>query len=254
MQRLTVRRVGTVFAVTPALRDEMARIRGPNAPSWRSTASNAPASTMCPRVSRRAVRSARWRGDAFIVGCIGVDGVNTLMAALALAWAQPGGFQASLALIGVPEVAVLRQEWLKLGLSPELFLSVGTVPVSDIPLHLSACDVCVLPLPRTEHNTFYASPLRLFEYMASRRALIASDLPAWDSVLTDGEHALLVGASDARELAEALTRLYGDPLLRQTLADSAHTHVMQHYAWDVRAEAILKKLFPKKPSDNSKTA
>jgi glycosyltransferase involved in cell wall biosynthesis len=251
LQRLTARRVGTVITVTPSLRDEMARMGAKRI----LMANNGVKRTRFENTPSRleARRALNWREEAFIIGCVGADGVNTLIAALALSWAQPSGFQAALALIGVEDVDALRAEWQKLGLLPELFLNTGVVPPNEMPQILSACDVCVLPLPRTEHNTFYAAPLRLFEYMAARRALVASDLPAWEDVVTDGESALLVGASDARELAEAITKLYHDPMLRQTLADNAYARVMEHYTWDIRTLAILKKIFSKdkKASDQS---
>jgi glycosyltransferase involved in cell wall biosynthesis len=243
LQRLTARRVGTVITVTPALRDEVARMGVKRIVMANNGVKRARFETATSRIEAR--RALNWREEAFIVGCVGVDGVNTLMASLAAAWSQASGFQAALALIGVEDAEPLRSEWQELGLSPDLFLNTGVVPPNDMPQILSACDVCVLPLPRTEHNTFYAAPLRLFEFMASRRALIASDLPAWEDVLIDGETALLVGASDARELADAITKLYGDPLLRQSLADNAYTRVMENYTWDTRAQTILKKIFAK---------
>jgi glycosyltransferase involved in cell wall biosynthesis len=232
-----------VVTVTPSLRDEMARMGAKRILMANNGVKRARFENTPSRIEAR--RALNWREEAFIVGCVGAEGVNTLIAALAAVWTQSRGFQAALALIGVDDVEPLRADWQKLGLSPELFLSTGVVPPNELPQILSACDVCVLPLPRTEHNTFYAAPLRLFEYMAARRALVASDLPAWEDVLTDGESALLVGASDARELAEAITKLYHDPMLRQTLADNAYARVMEHYTWDTRTLAILKKIFSK---------
>ncbi|NWF70382.1 MAG: glycosyltransferase family 4 protein [Chloroflexi bacterium] len=241
VQRWTLRRVGTVFGVTPALRDELARLGAKRAFVAHNAVRRAHFENVPSRLEAR--RLLGWPQDAFIVAAFGADGAHALIAALALVWAQAGGFRAALALIGVDDDSALRAEWQKLGLEAEAFLTTGVVPPPDVPLCLSACDVLTLLLPRTEHSAYYASPLRLFEALAARRALIAADLPAWEDVLTHEEHALLVPAGATRTLADALTRLYNDPLLRQALADSAYEHVMARFTSEQRARAILKKVF-----------
>ena len=57
--------------------------------------------------------------------------------------------------------------------------------------YLSAFDVCAMPHPPSGAiQPQYTSPLKLFEYMAAGRAIVASDLPAWSDVVIDGETAL----------------------------------------------------------------
>ena len=84
--------------------------------------------------------------------------------------------------------------------------------------------------------------MKLFEYMASKRAIIASNLPSIAEVIVDGENALLVPPSDAPALAEAIKRLRDDATLRQQVADAAYTDVMAHYTWAARAQNILGRI------------
>ncbi len=84
--------------------------------------------------------------------------------------------------------------------------------------------------------------MKLFEYMASGRAIVASDLPTNAEVVSDGESALLTPPSDVEALAAAIRRLRDDPALRQRLADNAYATVMESYTWDARAKAILEVL------------
>ncbi len=133
----------------------------------------------------------------------------------------------------------LRARWRELGQPDETFLYAGQVAPSRVPLCLRAFDVCALPFPWTTHFAYYASPIKLFEYMAVERALIASNLPSIAEVVTDGESALLVPPSDAAALAEAIRRLRDDPALRQRLAARAYALVMESYTWAARAENIL---------------
>jgi glycosyltransferase involved in cell wall biosynthesis len=149
-----------------------------------------------------------------------------------------------LALVGGPdEIAEeLRQRWIELGQDESCFLYVGQVAPDRVPRILRTFDLCAMPFPWTPHFAYYASPIKLFEYMASGRAIVASDLPSIAEVVTDGESALLTPPSDVDALAEAIRRLRDDPALRQRLADNAHALVMESYTWDARAKAILKVL------------
>ena len=133
----------------------------------------------------------------------------------------------------------LRQHWIKIGLKPENFLYAGQVPPDKVPLYLAALSICTIPLPWTTHFAYYTSPMKLFEYMASGRAIIASDLPSIAEVIRDGENALLVPPSDAPALATAIKHLRDDAALRQRLADAAYHEVMAHYTWAARARNIL---------------
>lgn len=148
-----------------------------------------------PPTQAEARAQIGWAQDAFIVGYVGRlqtmaadKGVGTLVEALA----QVGS--ASLGLVGGPDdmAEALRQHWLTIGLSANQFLYAGQVAPDKVPLYLAALDVCVIPLPWTTHFAYYTSPMKLFEYMASRRAIIASDLPSIGEVVKDGETALLV--------------------------------------------------------------
>jgi glycosyltransferase involved in cell wall biosynthesis len=118
------------------------------------------------------------------------------------------------------------------------FLASGQVPPDRVPLYLSAFDVCAMPHPWTEHFAYYTSPIKLFEYMASKRAIVASDLPGFAEVVTDQESALLVPPEDVNALAEAIRRLRDDPALRARLTDRAYELVMTRYTWQARAEII----------------
>jgi len=166
---------------------------------------------------------------------MGVDkGVGLLVDALQ---GVEGGH---LAVVGGPEemVETLRRRWAGAGLDETRFLAAGQVPPDRVPLYLSAFDVCALPHPWTEHFAYYTSPIKLFEYMASGRAIVASDLPGFAEVLHHDESALLVPPGDTAALAAAITRLRDDPALRIRLAEHASTLVLARYTWAARAEAI----------------
>jgi glycosyltransferase involved in cell wall biosynthesis len=99
-----------------------------------------------------------------------------------------------------------------------------------------------MPHPNNPHFARHTSAMKLFEYMASHRPIVASDLPAVNEVVRDGTSALLVPPGDTKALAEAIVRLRDNPGLRDFLADSAYKRVMSRYTWTERARLILSKL------------
>jgi glycosyltransferase involved in cell wall biosynthesis len=115
---------------------------------------------------------------------------------------------------------------------------VGPVPPPKRWEYLAKASVCVLPLTRSAFGTSFTSPLKLFEYMAAARPIVASDLPALREVLRDGENALLVPPEDPAALAAAIRRLQEDPLLAERLAAQAARDV-RAFTWEARGRRIV---------------
>jgi glycosyltransferase involved in cell wall biosynthesis len=69
--------------------------------------------------------------------------------------------------------------------------------------------------------TAYASPLKLFEYMALSRAIVAPDAPNIREILTHNADALLFEPENPKSLGEAIRALVADPLLRARLGAGA---------------------------------
>lgn len=115
-------------------------------------------------------------------------------------------------------------------------VAVGHVPPLDVPKYLAASDVLVLPNVDEERSR-YTSPLKLFEYMASGKPIVASGLPSIREVLSD-EEAILIPAGDLRSLAEGIQRAIDDQELAHRIAEKARQKV-QEYTWEKRAEKIL---------------
>lgn len=84
---------------------------------------------------------------------------------------------------------------------------------------------------------FMLPPLKLFEYMASGRPIIASDLPALREVLND-KNALFFKPSDASDLARVIKMLISSQTLGYHLSQQALADVKE-YTWDKRAKKIL---------------
>ena len=243
LQRWVCRRVGSLIAITPQLRDDLVKERSAE-PGRIIVAHDGFRRARFEDLPDRetARRQLGWDNETFIVAyvgslqMIGMDkGVSTLLQASA------GVDGAHLALVGGSTAGghQLRQEWIDLGMPESRFLDVGRAPPQDVPLYLRAFDVCAMPHPATTQFARYTSPLKLFEYMAAGCAIVASDLPGWADVLADGETAILAPPDDIAAWSVAIDSLRRDPELRRRLGTAAQAQAMAHYTWAIRAQKIL---------------
>ena len=113
----------------------------------------------------------------------------------------------------------------------------GLIPPVAVAARLREADVLVLPNPASAISTDFTSPLKLFEYMAAGRPIVASDLPAFREVLRSEENALLVEPGNPPALVAAIQRLEGDPALGARLAARAFEDV-RAFTWARRAERL----------------
>ncbi len=115
---------------------------------------------------------------------------------------------------------------------------IGHRPHTEIPRWLSAADILVLPNSGTSDiSRLYTSPLKLFEYMAADRPIVASDLPSIREILSE-DLAYLARPDDVEDLARAIKQALADGEGSQARAHRAYETVQQ-YSWDARAKRIL---------------
>lgn len=119
----------------------------------------------------------------------------------------------------------------------------GFVENAALPPYLAAADVLVLPASASDPDAAHTSPLKLFEYMASGRPIIASAVPALAMMLTHEVDALLVPPDDPAALAAAIRRLGEDRTLASRLAENARERA-EDFTWDKRVETILRRFAP----------
>jgi phosphatidylinositol alpha-mannosyltransferase len=106
-------------------------------------------------------------------------------------------------------------------------LMLGAVPNAEIPAYYAACDLYLGPAVGGE-----SFGIVLLEAMAAGLPLVASDIPGYREVVTDGVQGLLVPAGDPSGYAEAIDRILGDPGLAGRLANGALARA-RGYDWSV---------------------
>mgnify|MGYP006159586685 FL=1 len=114
-----------------------------------------------------------------------------------------------------PVRADLEAQARRLGLADRVAFT-GVIDRDQVPAHVAAFDVALQPAV-----TAYASPLKLMEYLALGKAIVAPAVPNLLEVLTDGVNACLFAEGRPGQLEAALTRVCEDTALRERLAQGA---------------------------------
>ncbi|HVK73809.1 MAG TPA: glycosyltransferase [Kofleriaceae bacterium] len=124
----------------------------------------------------------------------------------------------------------------------------GHRPLAELPNFLFAADVLAMPYTtgtttsdRVTRSIEWASPSKLFEYLAAGRPIVSSRFPALTEVLIDGENARLVDPDRTDELRDALASLIADPVTAARLAARARADAEAH-TWRARAQRVLSGL------------
>lgn len=133
-----------------------------------------------------------------------------------------------------PARAALEQHARGLGLGPAVTFT-GVVGREQVLDYVDAFDVALQPAV-----VAYASPLKLFEYMAAGCAIVAPDLPNIREVLVHGDNALLFDPDAPGSFSAAVARLADDAGLRQRLGDAARATIKQRgLTWPDNAKRVV---------------
>jgi glycosyltransferase involved in cell wall biosynthesis len=124
----------------------------------------------------------------------------------------------------------------RLGLAGRVTVT-GRVPHAEIPKYVAAFDIGVSP-----RATFYASPMKVPEYMACGVAVVAPRTPNLEDLISDGRDGSLFEAESVPALARALARLIDDQALRRQLGAAARASIVNGRTWDHNAARVLDQL------------
>lgn len=133
-----------------------------------------------------------------------------------------------------PARAGLEQQATALGVGDRVTFT-GLQPREAVPGLVAGFDIALQPLVVS-----YASPLKIFEYMAAARAIVAPDQPNIREILRHGETALLFDPAQVGAMWRAICRLAGDAALRGRLGESAREEIARrNYTWQGNAERVV---------------
>jgi glycosyltransferase involved in cell wall biosynthesis len=239
IELIVLRSADHVVAVSSALADWL--VAAGVAPEGVTVLPNAvdPARFEAGRVERDAVRSRLGLADKPVVGFIGTlkpwHDVATLVRAVApLRRRTPA---AHLVVVGDgPEREPLEELARSQGIG-EAVTFTGPVPHAEAAAYIGAFDVAVVPYGH--ERTSYFSPLKLFEYLAAGRPVVAADVGDLGRCVRHGETGLLYPPGDAEAMAGAIETLLSDRPRAGSLARAGREHVGEYHTWEGNARLII---------------
>jgi glycosyltransferase involved in cell wall biosynthesis len=114
----------------------------------------------------------------------------------------------------------------------ENFIFVGAVPYTEVPKYINAMDVCISFRKGTP-----ASPLKLYEYMACSKPVVATDDPD-NQFIVDQNAGILVDPESARQVADAIITLLRNDALREQMGRNGLKYVLEKRSWQAVAREI----------------
>lgn len=129
----------------------------------------------------------------------------------------------------------------ELGIKNDSVLLVGAVSHNKIPEYLSLADVAVIP----ETNNF-RSPIKIFEYMALGKPVVAPRMPSIEMIIEDGKDGLLFEPGDPSSFKAMLLQLLSFPVQQQAIGRLAQQKIAHNFTWEANAHRII-SLINKRP-------
>jgi glycosyltransferase involved in cell wall biosynthesis len=194
-----------------------------------------------PGVSADYVRNSLKLEGRFVIGFVGSfrpwHGIEHLIAlAEVLTIDLP---QAIFLIVGDGPDRVLYEGQVQEKRLSEHFNFRGYVCHSQVPSYLASMDVVLAPHSLSSFKKgFYGSALKIFEYMAMGKPVIASPLGQIRDLIEDGVSGRLIHAEDSMRLKNAILDLYRDPSYRKRLGHNARVMVEKQFTWEVNAAKV----------------
>ncbi len=158
--------------------------------------------------------------------------------------------EAKLMLVGDgPIRAELEQKIAACGVADSTIIT-GLLPQERVPEMLSIADIAVIPYPKLPQELWF-SPLKLYEYMAAGKAIVASSAGQIAEVLVNGRNGLLVESGNIPEFTQAVLALLNNPEKGQELGETARQQAIKHHSWAQyirQLETIYQKAIERKAS------
>lgn len=137
-----------------------------------------------------------------------------------------------------------RLRWIhevkKMGLEKN-FLFTGPISHKEVPEYITASDVCVNIFSKKDYFAA-AHPLKVLEYMACGKPVVATNLPGTAQTIHNGVNGFLYNPDDAESFTKYLNTLLSDPSLRKRVGQAAWATVKDEYKWETITGKLIKIL------------
>lgn len=119
------------------------------------------------------------------------------------------------------------------------FIFTGIVKYDTVNIFISASDLCVAPYIKKRNEKIGISPLKLYEYLACGKPVIASNITGLSDLLEKANAGIVVSPENPQELAKAICELLKNDQLREQFGENGHTYVSQNHSWTIVAKKVV---------------
>ena len=129
------------------------------------------------------------------------------------------------------------------GLHQEITFA-GTIKHKEVSVFINAFDVCLAPFKRERNEKIGLSPLKLYEYLACARPVIASRVQGVSEVIEKGNCGYLFEPDDMEDLASKIIKSYNERDRLSRLGNNGRILVEKRFSWERiarRVENLLKE-------------
>ena len=169
----------------------------------------------------------------------GWQGLDTLLEAMPLVLAE---HPARLRIVGKGRKAqrkALQKRIRKMGLAEWISLE-GSVSHHTIPQMINQAHLGLAPLSFNDRNvTQGCCPIKVLEYLACGKPLVAANLPVVRELVCDGQEVLLFTPDDPADLARCILALLNNPPLAERLAEAGCQRVRREFTWEIAQQKLL---------------
>ena len=117
---------------------------------------------------------------------------------------------------------------------------------------LKFMDIAVIP-----STNMWCSPMKLFEYLGTGIPVVAPNIEAVNSIITDGVHGKLFSYNDFSDFEKALEYLVINEKARKKMGKAGKKHITKNYTWDIVAKKVadeahsilVRTMFPEGPAN-----
>lgn len=102
------------------------------------------------------------------------------------------------------------------------------VPHTEVPKFIRMCDVCIVPLPYHPYWRFQC-PVKLLEYLAMEKVIIATDIPAHRSIISEGKCVIYVSSIKPTEIARSIEYAYNNKEKLEQWGECGRTVIIENY-------------------------
>ncbi len=167
------------------------------------------------------------------------QGLDTLMQAMPLIVAEQ---PVQLRIVGrgrKRQMKLLRKRARKLGVEENVVVETA-VKHKQIPALIQTADICIAPLSYNDRNvTQGCCPLKIIEYMAGGKAIVAANLPVVRELVTEGAEALLFEPDNPEDLARQVLKFLGNNEMREEYGRSAQQRAQQQLTWEIAQQKLI---------------